>query len=671
MQRWAAASPIGVVIVGLGLGLGGCQAQGGDEPSDDSGERASGYGQSTDPGWRGASYVSRVDYDFGDEALSLPDSLNDVEFRGSVFYPDGFGDDGPSPLIVILHGRHPISFQGDVAGFDWPPPAGFEALPNHLGHERLAQHLASRGFVVATISGNGIAASDFGPTGYRGQVLRTRLIQEHLGLLADANEDASLAPFDGELTGRIDLEHIGLLGHSRGAEAALINAVINNGDAGVQLGAGLGSDPFAGAGDDLPQFDIDAVFAVAPSTITSINVNDTPMAVMISYADGDAGLGGVRHYEASLYNRIYTGSGPADTAPKHLIFAMGANHNFFNENWIPFRFPVATGDDIVSGGNARQDCHVDGSPGNYLSGRLSADQQLDMLDAYATAFFETYLEGSTAHLPVLTGTDLRPFMSTGLVPEDVIVTYQAPDDVAQRLDINRFDSFSHANFSTGFGTPVVLENIDFSFLAGGPQILSNDQNGGQNSPFILLSNVDGGDIDRRLEPHSRGFGSFGMGALRVMTSSEQPGQIVHTTGGPTDVSGFDAVQFRLGVHFENEVSSVEDSEAICERRFERKLLRWQNFGLDAGLLPDVETGVRIVDGAGNEQTIDAIDFSAALFVPPGEPGTARLIMNQVRIPLDAFDAIDLTGVTEITLEFGPDADVQVSDLALVSSPGAP
>ena len=258
----------------------------------------------SDPGIRGPLQVRSTSYDFGDQFLSIPDYPVPSEMRGKVFYPR-FGDS--YPLIVILHGRHPSSFNPEnpnELSLAWPPPSNFIRIDNHLGHSGLARQLARHGFVVATISANAIASVD-AQFPLNSQLARARLIQEHLNYLLLSNSDANIEPFFGQLVDKIDEEKIGLLGHSRGAESVLVNTVINNGEGALQFPPAEDPNIFAGAQNDPALFDIDAVMSVSPTADLQFGVHDTPMAVLVGYADGDTGSerGGALR-ELPLYTTI-------------------------------------------------------------------------------------------------------------------------------------------------------------------------------------------------------------------------------------------------------------------------------------------------------------------------------------------------------------------------------
>ena len=643
------------------LGLGGFDA-GNSSGFDFDYSRS--YFDFNDPGIRGYLPVRARHYDFGDQFLSIPDYPVPSEMRGAVFYPR-FG--GSYPLVVILHGRHPSSYNPDdldQLSFAWPPDPNFIRIDNHLGHTGLARHLASRGFVVATISANAIASVD-AQFPLNSQLARARLIQEHLNYLLLSNNDPNIEPFFGQLVGKINEEKIGLLGHSRGAESVLLNTLINNGDGG-QLPPAPDPTIFAGADSDPALFDIDAVMSVSPTADLQMGIHDTPMAVLVGYADGDTDLRGAAHYESSLYTRQYAGIPVPDLAPKHLIFAMGANHNYFNRFWIPGRFPAGTGDDTLF---RPLDCHID--PSNRLNGRLSPGKQLRLLNAYAAAFFETYLKDDDSHIDVLTGESVDPFDSVRLNAQDVLVSYHGPND-SNRFDINPMDSVLNANVSPGFNTPISIENLAVSYIGGGSGFLLDPPNGGFNPPFVLSINLQSPQPLSFLEPHGRGFRFLGSGMWRMLSTGTGPGRVTHTANG-ADFTSFDAIQFRLALPFETVISSESVSNSICEarrqfRREERRSRFFRKYYNGPREFPaDVPVSLSLTDTDGNTDTVQVNEFSAAATVPPGLPGNARLILNQVRLPLDAFQSVDLTRVDTITIEFAPNSDIALSDIALVNS----
>jgi predicted dienelactone hydrolase len=69
-----------------------------------------------------------------------------------------------------------------------------ESIPSYTGYDYFGELLASHGFIVVSVSANGIAANE--------------------GDWADAGGD----PFDDKFVGAIDFDNIGAVGHSRGGE---------------------------------------------------------------------------------------------------------------------------------------------------------------------------------------------------------------------------------------------------------------------------------------------------------------------------------------------------------------------------------------------------------------------------------------------------------------------
>src|SRR5262249_40850411 len=148
----------------------------------------------------------------------------------------------------------------------------------------------------------------------------------------------------------------------------------------------------------------------------------------LGYCDGDVSdLQGVHYFDDARYNV------PGDTAAKHTILTMGANHNFFNTIWTPGLFPAGTADDwtaFVSGGRRDSLC----GPARP-SQRLTDAEQRGAGRAYMMAFFRVYLGNESAFLPLLKGDELPP---PSALTSQIHVSYHAPSAPASaRLDVNR------------------------------------------------------------------------------------------------------------------------------------------------------------------------------------------------------------------------------------------
>ena len=112
-----------------------------------------------DPGDHGPNDVSVTEYNDGDTAFQPPGFPGPVEIRASVHYPTGL-DDGPYPLVMLMHGRHATCYSGDQAFGGWPCSGDTETIPSFQGYNYLARNLASWGYIVVSVSANGINARD-------------------------------------------------------------------------------------------------------------------------------------------------------------------------------------------------------------------------------------------------------------------------------------------------------------------------------------------------------------------------------------------------------------------------------------------------------------------------------------------------------------------------------
>ncbi|MBX8532210.1 hypothetical protein K5D32_21295 [Pseudomonas cichorii] len=246
--------------------------------------------------------VIRYDYDYGDEALELPDGWSGIEFRAAVYMPDS---QGVYPVIILLHGRHSTcEFPSDTY---WPCRGEAQPIPSFEGYGAAAEALASHGYVVVSLSANGITAYE--SVGFRGNADRARghLILAHLDLLSEANKGSR--PELSLLEGRLDLDTIGLMGHSRGgsgvAWAVTLNRLLNK-NHGIQAAVLLGSTTF----DDI----------AIPGTHT---------AAILPFLDGDvAWLDAQRNSDISRFAF-------EDDVFRSSVLLLGANHNYFNTEWSP------------------------------------------------------------------------------------------------------------------------------------------------------------------------------------------------------------------------------------------------------------------------------------------------------------------------------------------------
>ena len=236
-------------------------------------------------GWLRTKY-----WGFDEHALPL---------NGRVWYPGG---EGPFPLVLIVHGNH--------ADRDF----------SDSGYAYLGRLMASRGFIFTSVDENFLNGAwyDFFDKLKEENDCRAWILLKHLELWRSWNKDTKNL-----FHGKVDMDNIGLMGHSRGGEAVAIAACLNR----------LPRHP-----DDATllfnfNFNIKTVIAIAPvdgqykPAGTGTMLEDVHYFVIHGSHDMD-----LRTYEGSRqYHRIvYTGNAQRVKAG---LYVYGANHGQFNTSW--------------------------------------------------------------------------------------------------------------------------------------------------------------------------------------------------------------------------------------------------------------------------------------------------------------------------------------------------
>ncbi|MGW7684483.1 Calx-beta domain-containing protein [Kribbella sp. NPDC054772] len=366
----------------------------------------------SDPGALGKYKVDTAEYNLGDEAIELPGLGHKSELRGKVYSPRGAL--GPRPLVIFLHGRHEVCYGEPTHPSDdakpWPCPPGMKAIPSYRGYDAPATALASNGYQVVSISANAVNAWD-SEVYDAGAQARAELVLDHLALWRKWSTIGG-GPFGARFVGRIDLQNVGLMGHSRGGEG-VARAVVLNADRGGQYG-------------------IRAVLPLAPTDFARATVPGVAMSVVLPYCDGDVSdLQGQKFYDDTRY------SVDGDAAPRSTVTVLGANHNFFNTEWTPGQ-SVAPSNDDWFGDEKAAPC------GTKYAGRLTAKEQQAVGTAYVAGFFRLQLGRETQFLSQFDGSDSRAASAGKAV---VRVVSQAP--VGSRRDLNDFDKALPAGAVSG------------------------------------------------------------------------------------------------------------------------------------------------------------------------------------------------------------------------------
>jgi hypothetical protein len=456
-----------------------------------------------DPGLPGSFAVTTQEYTFGDTAFHPSNFPGPgVELTAQVKAPTDLPDK-PLPLIILLHGRHATAYDPatNTPLLEWPPAGSHLTIPSYRGYEYLGDVLASQGYVVASISANGINAQDNGVMDLGAQA-RAELIQRQLDIWNDLSsgdgtvQPFGVAPFGTGFVGHVDLQNVGLMGHSRGGEGVVKSYLYNQ-----SLGAPYG---------------IKAVFALAPVDFNRPVDNNVPLAVLLPYNDGDVSdLQGVHFFDDARYNVS------GDTGDKYTILVHGANHNFYNTIWTPGMFPAGTLDDGLAGPPAR----------------LTSAQERGTGLVSMAAFFRSYIGGETQFLPILRG-DVAPPPTAQVTDSQIYFAYQRADD-GHRLDVNRLLD------------PASLVTNTLGGAASGTGLVNyrvyGDTSTGETA-YIFGPAGEPGTRFPHTVPSARSSRS-GLSQLEVSYNAPGAHYSNQIPKGYNDVSSYYALQFRAGVAF--------------------------------------------------------------------------------------------------------------------------
>jgi dienelactone hydrolase len=300
----------------------------------------------------GGNAKSRRDY-WGFSPDSFP-------VNGRVWYPaDG---DGPFPLVLVVHGNHDMT--------DYSDP----------GYDYLGEHLASRGYILASLDMNFLNGSIREENDARGWMF-LKHIQEWQRF--DELEDSPVR-------GRVDLTRISLMGHSRGGEAVAVAAALNR----------LSRYPEDGNVTFDFGFDIRSIVAIAPvdgqyrPADQGTPIRDVSYLVLHGSHDGDvSSFHGLRQYKRTTFS-------PESDGFKAAVYVYRANHGQWNTVWGP-------------NDNGTRSSRI-----LALDALMPPEDQRGMALVYVTAFLEATLKGEKRYLPLFA--DHR--VAGGWLPPTMYVT---------------------------------------------------------------------------------------------------------------------------------------------------------------------------------------------------------------------------------------------------------
>ena len=324
----------------------------------------------SDPAARGPYETRRLKYEL--QGLSLPDYPAPIEVLAEVTTPVGRA--GPMPLVLILHGRHSTCYRGGPEGEasgDWPCFPGWRPVPSHTGYRYIADVLASQGYLTVSISANGINGQD-GMFEDGGSSARSELVRHHLAQWAEWSTHGG-DPWGGRFRGRVSLDEVVLVGHSRGGEG-VERATIDT----------YPDDPWQ----------VQGLVLIGPTAFGRQVAPGVHTTVILPFCDGDV---------SDLQGQQYVDVGrdlTRDRALRSSVMAMGTNHNYYNTEWTPGLSKSPAWDDWFS---AR-----DPQCGENRSRRLRPAEQQAVGLAYTAALVDLAIAGDTRSLPLLDGTRVKP-----------------------------------------------------------------------------------------------------------------------------------------------------------------------------------------------------------------------------------------------------------------------
>ena len=327
--------------------------------------------QSTfDPAARGPYEIRRLKYEL--PAVALPDYPAPIEVLAEVTTPVGHG--GPMPLVLFLHGRHSTCYRGGPDGEpsgDWPCQPGWTPVPSHTGYRYIADVLASQGYLAVSIAANGVNGQD-GMTVDNGSSARSALVRHHLAQWAEWSAHGG-DPWDGRFQGRVNLDEVVLVGHSRGGEGVERATLDSHAD-----------DPWR----------IRGLLLIGPTAFGRQVAPGVHTATILPFCDGDV---------SDLQGQQYVDVGrdlSRDRALRASIMAMGANHNYYNTEWTPGLSKSPAWDDWLD--------PQDPQCGERRERRLTAAEQQAVGLAYTAALVDLATKRDARSLPLLDGTRVKP-----------------------------------------------------------------------------------------------------------------------------------------------------------------------------------------------------------------------------------------------------------------------
>ena len=295
-----------------------------------------------------ASVILKVDKGFKAKTRNWYWGFDVKKFpvNGRVWYPKG---QGPFPLVLIVHGNHNMH--------DYSDP----------GYAYLGELLASQGFITVSVDENFFNGGFIGgiPSEKSENAARGWFLLQHLETWKSFNETEGNVFF-----GKVDMDNLALIGHSRGGEAVAHAAALNRlprftDDGNLELAY---------------NFNIKTVIAIAPvdgqyrpsqKPLPLENVNY--FSIQGSHDPDMSSFHGNRQYQRVRFT-------DQDYHCKATLYIYRANHGQFNTVW------------------GRTDFSPPVSWFLNLEPLLPMEEQLKISKLYLSAFLQATIQGKKEYL---------------------------------------------------------------------------------------------------------------------------------------------------------------------------------------------------------------------------------------------------------------------------------
>ncbi|MFC2157759.1 hypothetical protein ACFLT9_07985 [Acidobacteriota bacterium] len=308
--------------------------------------------------------------------------IEEFPVNGRVWFPAG---DGPFPLVLCVHGNHKMQEHSDP------------------GYAYLGEHLASRGFIFVSVDENFFNGSFMSS-------LRTEndgrgwMLLQHFKVWRTWN-----GAEDNPFYGKVDMDNLGIIGHSRGGEAAGIAGDFNR----------LAYYPDDATVEFDFNFNIKAIIAIAPSDQQYRPAGQPNPLENVNYLtlqgahDADVSVFmGARQYERVKFT-------DGRDWFKASIYTYRSNHGQFNTIWgdSDFGMPLSL----------------------FLNKKalLNGEEQRTLGKVYMTAFLEAALMEKQEYIPLFR--DYRTILDW--LPEDIFInryedsSFQVVCDFEEDVDV--------------------------------------------------------------------------------------------------------------------------------------------------------------------------------------------------------------------------------------------